>query len=128
MMRKYIMVKIGRSKKRKLSKKTKFNEHMGLKFINFAEMGEFINFVEIGGICNMHHWLWGRWTTGFGITLQQQIYYFPLKHFIIRIFYCGRAEIFIFVQHQSKDVWMERARGVSPLDYWQILLNVGLLI
>jgi len=52
------MVKIGRHKKRKLSKKRILNENRG-KFINFAKIGDkFINSVITGGICNMLHWLW----------------------------------------------------------------------
>ena len=55
------MVKIGGSKKRKLSKKVNWTK-IGRKFINVAKIGrgKFINLVEIRWeICNMHHWLRG---------------------------------------------------------------------
>jgi len=48
MMQKFIMVKIGKPKKRKLSKKSKLIENRG-GFINFAEIrGIFLNSVKLG--------------------------------------------------------------------------------
>ena len=50
-----IMVKIGGSKKSKLSQKTSI-ERKSAEIYKFSRNGkEFINFVEIGGIYNMHH-------------------------------------------------------------------------
>jgi len=48
------MVKIGGSKKRKLSleKERKLNETRGNIYKFCGNIGEFINFWEIGGICN----------------------------------------------------------------------------
>ena len=58
MMHKCIIVTIGGSKKRKLSKKSKFCGNKGDMYKFCRNKVEFINFVEIGE-CNMHNWLRG---------------------------------------------------------------------
>src|SRR6218665_1290576 len=52
-----IMVKIGGSKNRILSKKRKFHENRGA-FTHFAKKGIY-KFCGNRGKCNMHHWLKG---------------------------------------------------------------------
>jgi len=56
MTHKYIMVKMGEAKKRKLCKKRHLKENRG-KLIHFSEIGGIHKFVGNRG--NMHHWLRG---------------------------------------------------------------------